>query len=844
MLKRLIFVLLQLMTIYAVSAQDSVWIKLRPKYNQVSGFHKLFFGENYRKEWSDSTHLPVIRLSSVDGGLRPLRLGGGHQTISLRMVSAKGNEWVLRNIEKDASILLPVEIRQTFARDVIDDAMSAQHPFSPLVVAELAEAVDVPHANPVIGVVHGDTALGAFYNQFAGKVCLLEEREPIGNSESSARMFQDLNSDNDNSVDGEAFLRAQLLDLLIGDWDRHPDQWRWVDTRKGKTKKYVGIPRDRDQAFYVNQGLIPRIVSRPWFVPSLQGFRGDIWFPKFSLKESSFMHSRAAMHMSYEKWMAITQSFVSALPDDVLKRALKKLPTAAYDRRHEELLSALRERRENIPAAMHEYYHFVNRIAELQLSDKHELVKLSDSKDGMVQLNVLKVAKKNTDDTILSTNYDPKTTREIRLFTGAGNDSVVVDVKSSPVRIRIIGGEGNKKYHLLSTSKKVRLYEDDTDHEVSGQTSKLQTRVSSDSIHTAYTPANRYNVMKPLVTAGFNRDDGFLIGLGLQYTHHGFRKTPYAGLNRIMLHHSFATSAFRVRYSGEFIHALGKADIVTLADIFAPQNTHNFFGRGNESIFNKTGNRITFYRTRFNLYNLSAGLRWRTRKGMAFIASPVLQVYRFDSSENKGRILDFPALVNSYDSSSLTNSKVHGGLMLNIGMDRKNNHIIPTSGYYFNVRAQGFKGFNSFSESYGQLLPEFVAFVPLNSKKTIVLAERLGGGWSFGKPTFYQSLFAGGHENLLGYRQFRFAGDHMMYNNIELRIKVANFTGYIIPGEFGMIGFYDAGRVWVKDERSTTWHTGAGGGLYFAPAKMAVFSLVAGHSKEGWYPYITFGFRY
>ncbi|WP_315820359.1 hypothetical protein [Paraflavitalea speifideaquila] len=35
---------------------------------------------------------------------------------------------------------------------------------------------------------------------------------------------------------------------------------------------------------------------------------------------------------------------------------------------------------------------------------------------------------------------------------------------------------------------------------------------------------------------------------------------------------------------------LGKAGIITEALIKAPNNTINFFGRGNESEFNKTGN--------------------------------------------------------------------------------------------------------------------------------------------------------------------------------------------------------------------------------------------------------------
>jgi hypothetical protein len=165
--------------------------------------------------------------------LKPLRTGGGHQTLSLRLADPTGKEWVLRSLEKNPSVLLPLELRETFARDVFDDAMSAQNPFAPLVIPKLAIAADVPHSNPVIGVVGADPALGEYEKLFAGRICLFEERDPLGKSDDSHEMMVALIMDHDDSYDSEAFLRARIFDLFIGDWDRHADQWRWIDKEKG-----------------------------------------------------------------------------------------------------------------------------------------------------------------------------------------------------------------------------------------------------------------------------------------------------------------------------------------------------------------------------------------------------------------------------------------------------------------------------------------------------------------------------------------------------------------------------------------------------------------------------------
>ena len=84
----------------------------------------------------------------------------------------------------------------------------------------------------------------------------------------------------------------------------------------------------------------------------------------------------------------------------------------------------------------------------------------------------------------------------------------------------------------------------------------------------------------------------------------------------------------------------------------------------------------------------------------------------------------------------------------------------------------------------------------------------------------------------------------MLYNNTEIRIKLTNLASYILPGQLGIVGFYDIGKVWQNGYNNSKWHQGVGGGFYFAPAGLFVFQLVAGKSDEGWYPYFTAGFRF
>ncbi|MEI9955486.1 MAG: hypothetical protein WDM90_04055 [Ferruginibacter sp.] len=128
---------------------DSIIVQANTDFDKVSKTHRKLFGENYRKEWAEKVKLPVIKLSVIKGGLTPLQRGGGHQSLSLRLQDSNGKEWVLRSVNKYPEVLLPEALRESVAKDIVVDAMSAQHPYSALAVPVLAEAAGVPHSNPI-----------------------------------------------------------------------------------------------------------------------------------------------------------------------------------------------------------------------------------------------------------------------------------------------------------------------------------------------------------------------------------------------------------------------------------------------------------------------------------------------------------------------------------------------------------------------------------------------------------------------------------------------------------------------------------------------------------------------
>ena len=90
----------------------------------------------------------------------------------------------------------------------------------------------------------------------------------------------------------------------------------------------------------------------------------------------------------------------------------------------------------------------------------------------------------------------------------------------------------------------------------------------------------------------------------------------------------------------------------------------------------------------------------------------------------------------------------------------------------------------------------------------------------------------GGNNYLRGYRKNRFSGSSIAYANAELRVKLFKSQSYILPGDVGVMGFYDIGRVWQRGEISKKWHGSYGGGLYYVPYSLVMLSCTVGFSPE------------
>lgn len=809
---------------------------------------KMLIGKNYRNEWAEKITAPVLDIGKEQGGLKPVKRGGGHQTKSLRLEDPTGREWVLRGIEKTVTdAALQPDLRGTFVKDLVQDGVSASYPYAALSIPPLAEAAGVVHARPKLVYVPDDPRFGKYRTDFANSLCLLEEREAGGFKKTinTTELAEKLKDDNDNRVDQQTFLKARLLDMFIMDFDRHEDQWRWGVDDSGKGNRYVALPRDRDQAFFINQGLLPWIASWPWIAPQVQGFRSkarNIKIYNFNARNIDRAYLNA---LSETDWKKNADSLLAAMTDAVLENALAQQPAEIKKYAYQTIIDKLKERRKYFSAEMLEYYRFLSKTVSIPGSDKKELFDVNREANGFVTVAVYKLTKDGEPSTKLYERvFNPAITKELRLYGLGSDDQFKIHGPGRSIKIRIIGGKGEDDFENSSAGGKTIAY--DLDNGKNKFTGRFTRKLSHNPDVNRYEgPDFHYNLWIPFLSFSFNRDDGLYLGASLKHIAHGFRKTPYAYSHQLALNHSLATNAFNFRYNSEFIRCVGAMDILLTADIKAPNNVTNFFGYGNETpsyIDTKPG-KINYYRTRYTQGDLSVLLR-KAGKTLSFTYGPVFQFYSLDSSDNANRIIVHPA-ESGLTTALVAQKKSWLGAQLNIGIDTRNSKTIPSRGLLWQTSLKLLGGVKNTNGNLTQLNSDLSVFMSFSKNPRLIVATRMGAGINFGNNyEFFQAQYLGGTLNMRGFRKYRFAGKSMAYNNTELRLKIADFRTYLFPGSLGLLFFHDIGRVWIPQDTSDKWHTGYGGGIWISPLRRVVFTLSMATSKEETLPVVSLGFQF
>jgi hypothetical protein len=818
------------------SARDTTIIA--NKRFEAGSLHRFFMGDNYRDEWTTPIRVPFLDLRTFGGGLKPTETGGGFQTLNLRFEGQDGREYVFRPVRKGVS--LPEVYEGTIIWDLIADARSSLHPVSPLPGTPILAAAGVLHPFTRLFVMPDDPLLGEFREVFAGQLGTMEER-PDDPKEGrgfagavkildSKDLLERINTNPLDRVDARAVLTARLVDMLLNDNDRHPDQWAWARMSDAPDAPWIPITRDRDKVLHSEEGLVlslARIIK-----PSIMPFDSNYSNVKALISQALELDRRLLGGLEKPVWDSVASALVRKISDPVIDAAVRRLPSE-YSFSFAELSGKLKARRDSLPSLAREYYAQIAKVADIHGTDADDWAAVNRIGPGFVEVAL----QSGNRPPYFRRRFNAVETDEIRVYLHGGHDVGFVrgDVGHG-IAVRIIGGDGTNRLvdstERLGGRNRTFLYESGTIRGTRYDGDSLDKREIDDSqlrfnrlpwVH-AYgdlvpPQKDRGVALQPSGKLGSGHGLGLVPRIGIARYKYGFRYVPYKSMMMADVAYSTAINGFDVgvgydRYfEGSPVHlpisaGMSQLEVVEFAGLGndLPEPTGDFFDvRQRQWSFRPALGISPNSRSDISLGPI---VRYTSTDSTANRFISQLQPYGFDEFAQAGLQLQL-----HFDTRGSPELFEVGGR--NVLVDMGEGYRLPTLWGKLDFNASAYPGMLDVESAYEKIAGVAAAYLTIPFLTRPVLALRGGGEKLFGEFPYFDAAFIGGSRSLRTEHRQRFAGDASLFGTAELRVPIANFP-LILPWDIGALGFVDVARVYVDGDSPGGWHQGTGVGIWIA----------------------------
>jgi hypothetical protein len=816
------------------------------KEYQANGWKKLWLGEHYRSSWTEPVRVPYLDLDKTHGGLVPYEKGGGRQTTSLKFKSADGTAYTFRSVNKDPAKSLNYRLRPTVLASVLRDQTSTQQPYGAIAVAPLLGKINILHATPALYVLPDDPKLGPFQAQYGGLLGMLEVNPGKENDQGqlfgeadeimqSSELFREFYKNQKLKVDRQEFIRARLFDILVGDWSKHEDNWKWALYKQGDFTVARPIPRDRDHVFSRQDGVLPWIADRRFVFKAIENFGykiHDLQSLTYQAQHLDRFLTTEATKADFLEQAAYIQAHITVAEIDA---AVRNMPPEVLEKSGLEIAAKLKARLQDLPKYAEEYYRLLSRKVDVVGSNEKEYFLVNRMEDGAVEVIIqdIKDGKKGSK-VLYHRIFHPQETKELYLWA-LGGDDVFEIAGNGPgqIELRAFGGPGDDVFKD-SAEAKTWLYD-------KGKGTKYELRGGAQKVEYWNKEIYEYDRLKyepdllfPTPYIFYDKFSGLGFSLPVTFTSRRFDKDNYASK------HSFGLSLtaqrnFSLAYKGRFHQTIHHWDTELNALYAKPDFYNYFYGLGGLSTKDDEPRTHGYYDAKVNRANISLGMvrdfwqksSFQLHAGLEQSQSDLLPgTYLAEHADEvfgasqKFTLLPFTALfdLDFRDSKGLPYRGIRAFL-----------------NYHYGRFVSGHDG------GYGVFDGSLEYYLSSRSRHPITFGLRLGAADSHGDVPWYDLPTLGDYNGLRGYFHHRFTGKSKTYAQTELRFQFLEKETVLVPIKAGMKIFFDYGRLLGNEESNSEWRQGYGLGFYLVPLEgNFTVSLSVGFSdEERFYP--TFG---
>ena len=812
------------------------------KIKPLGNFATTMLGKRRRALYEVQHQFPVLDLSTFKGGLTVIKKGGGNQTNSLRLLAPDGKEYVLRSLTKDATRGVPFPFNQLpYVNFLFSETFLGVHCFAPPTLPVMADAANIYHTNPNLYYIPKQPALGIHNDVFGGEVYLVEERPSqkwpdaafFGNAEKFTSTYK-LNLKREKNlkhrVDQKWLVRSRLFDMMIGDIDRHGDQWRWTVTETDKGYKlYRPIPRDRDNAYGSFDGLAFKLL-RPYhpLVRQLSAFDEDPGNPKWSYYNARHFDHNFTNEMTLEDWKSEAKYIQENVTDDIIEEGLSFFSDQVYDINGDQVKTTLTNRRDNLQKIAEDFYLQLARKSIIQGSNKREYFEVIRKDDEHTEINMYACNKKGEKkERVYHRVFKTSETKEIFIYGLGGDDRFHISgIVKKGITLQIVGGAGKDEF--VDESKVGGMRKKDNFFDTKkGNTLNLgsegKNRTSNIAKNNIFEPlGSQFDESFPLIfpIAGYNAGDGVKIGVSLDFKDNKFNKAPVGQHHKIGASFAFATNGANLFYEGVFYETNKHWDFVINGDLRGDRYSFNYFGIGNDT--SSENDNLDDNRVQQSRIYLDFGWQRRFGKDIGiFSLRPMVHSTEITDTGDK--------FIDRLGENGLTEkdfeNRWYGGLITSLNFANTNNDIHPKDGFRFKNSFSWQQNLSGSDRKFQTYSSDFTLYKSFGRRGNLILATRAGTSLIRGDYDFFFAPALGQDENIRGYFGQRFRGATNIYHTTDLRMGIAQFKNSLLPFSMGLTGSFDYGRIFEPGEDSNTWHKSIGGGIWLVPLNIMIVSV-------------------
>lgn len=800
--------------------------KLRKSIYPQSAAHKSklynkLWGKHYRHLYSTPIEVDEKHLDNLYGGLVSIEQVAKYQGI---LMHGKDNKtYLLRPVDGSATFLRSTffkkiydkeDYKETYLNEFIEDAYTITNPFAFKIADNLAGKIGLDAYNPQVYYIAADSLVTSSGDTINVGGCMtaiyqLDDLSLQKTTLNTTQLLSKLEESKSNKVNQQEYIRERLFNMLVGDWNKPPENWIWEEEINGSGLEYSPLIIDRVCSFPRVDGMLFKGILGMFGLACITNYDYELSDLK-KFNQLTLPLDIAVTSISNEEvWIKQANYIKQQLTDEIIEKAFKLFPPEVQGIETELIKRKLKTRRNNLDKTAERYYNLLQETAIVTGTNNEDRIIVDRLGKKELDVNIF-----DRDNKLVFNKQFDKRTKEIWIYGLNGNDIMEQRGASGnkSTSITLIGGHGDDRYNIVAGKKtKIYEYKDEIQNFDSIASAKLTLTTVDSVLNYDYTKL-KYQNFSVTPWGIYDSDLGLYLGVYATWTMYGFKRVPYTYRHRIGYNY---LNGFM--YIGSFPSFDERKTFILEAYLGTTKNFTNFFGYGNNTEGFKNEER-KYNRVKISKYTITPSYYYNFHKDQRIYAKGALEIFKMHETTDR-----YINMLYTPDDP-IFDTKYYANLTFNYDLKKRWKHYLSaldftaTGGFTVNILNPDIL----FPYAEGRL-----AFNIKLSDRITWATEVKGKALFSNQYEFFQSAST----VLRGTRDNRYIGRQTLYQHTDIRFDLGNLDNPFMPLKYGIFSGFDYGRVWYPGEKSDKWHTSFGGGFWLTLFKQYTgkFSYFGSH---------------